>query len=138
MMFVAVLIIVISRRYNIKFFLFNCFMICLFFSLHIKFYNYNVLSVGVVEISEVFENYSIVKDQRYEYLIYNGENDFVRGNSILFKGELVDIRNTFNDFNNYLNIKQNNSYLIKFYENLLLGKNNDLHSKDLIVDELFK
>ena len=38
---------------------------------------------------------------------------------------------------NYLNIKEDNSYLIKFYENLLLGKNNNLHSKDLIVEELF-
>ena len=42
-----------------------------------------------------------------------------------------------NYFNNYLNIKQDNSFLIKFYENLLLGKNNDLHSRDLIVKELF-
>ena len=42
-----------------------------------------------------------------------------------------------NYFNNYLNIKEDNSYLIKFYENLLLGKNNNLHSKDLIVEELF-
>ena len=42
-----------------------------------------------------------------------------------------------NYFNNYLNIKEDKSYLIKFYENLLLGKNNNLHSKDLIVKELF-
>ncbi len=34
-------------------------------------------------------------------------------------------------FDNSLNIKEDNSYLIKFYENLLLGKNNNLHSKDL-------
>ena len=26
---------------------------------------------------------------------------------------------------------------LKFYENLLLGKNNNLHSRDLIVEELF-
>ena len=37
----------------------------------------------------------------------------------------------------WINIKQNNSFLIKFYENLLLGKNNNLHSRDLIVEELF-
>ena len=37
----------------------------------------------------------------------------------------------------YLNIKEDNSFLIKFYENLLLGKNNNLHSRDLIVEELF-
>ena len=43
-----------------------------------------------------------------------------------------------NYFNNDLGIKENNSYLIKFYENLLLGKNNNLESKDLIVSELFE
>ena len=37
----------------------------------------------------------------------------------------------------YIEPKENNSYLIKFYENLLLGKNNNLESKDLIVSELF-
>ena len=38
---------------------------------------------------------------------------------------------------NYLGIKEDNIYLIKFYENLLLGKNNNLSSEDLIVKELF-
>lgn len=42
-----------------------------------------------------------------------------------------------NYFNNYLNIREDKSYLIKFYENLLLGKNNNLHSEDLNVRELF-
>lgn len=42
-----------------------------------------------------------------------------------------------NYFYNYLNIKEDSSYLVKFYENLLLGKNNNLHSEDLIVKELF-
>jgi len=59
----------------------------------------------------------------------------------LFKDKLVYYRNALvrnNYFNNYLKIKEDNSYLIKFYENLLLGKNNNLHSKDLIVEELFK
>ena len=42
-----------------------------------------------------------------------------------------------NYFNNYLNIKEDSKYLVRFYENLLLGKNNNLHSQDLIVKELF-
>ena len=42
-----------------------------------------------------------------------------------------------NYFNNFLNIKEEKVYLIKFYENLLLGKNNNLHAEDLIVKELF-
>ena len=49
--------------------------------------------------------------------------------SVFYRNELVR--------SNYLNIKQDNSFLIKFYENLLLGKNNNLHSRDLIVEELF-
>ena len=71
-----------------------------------------------------------------KYLIslgYNVDNSLFKDKSIYFRNALVRS----NYFNNSLNIKQDNSYLIKFYENLLLGKNNDLHSKDLIVKELF-
>ena len=71
-----------------------------------------------------------------KYLIYLGYNV----DNTLFKDKSVYFRNTLvrsNYFNNYLNIKEDNSYLIKFYENSLLGKNNNLHSQDLIVKELF-
>ena len=71
-----------------------------------------------------------------KYLIslgYNVDNSLFKDKSVYFRNALVRS----NYFNNYLNIKKDNSYLIKFYENLLLGKNNDLHSKDLIVKELF-
>lgn len=60
--------------------------------------------------------------------------------NILFKDKSVYFRNALlrsNYFNNYLNIKVDNSFLIKFYENLLLGKSNNLHSSDLLVEELF-
>ena len=58
----------------------------------------------------------------------------------MFKEKSVYYRNALvrsNYFNNYLNIKQDNSFLIKFYENLLLEKNNKLYSRDLIVEKLF-
>lgn len=61
-------------------------------------------------------------------------------NNTLFKNKSVYFRNALvrsNYFNNYLKIKEDSSYLIKFYENLLLGKNNNLHSKNLVVQELF-
>ena len=61
-------------------------------------------------------------------------------NNTLFKDKSVYFRNALvrsNYFNNYLNIKEDKTYLIKFYENLLLGKNNNLHSEDLILKELF-
>lgn len=54
----------------------------------------------------------------------------------MFKEKLVYYRNALVR-SNYLNIQEDNSFLIKFYENLLLGKNNNLHSRDLIVEELF-
>ena len=71
-----------------------------------------------------------------KYLIslgYNVDNSLFKDRSVYFRNALV----RGNYFNNDLNIKENKSYLIKFYENLLLGKNNNLHSEDLIVKELF-
>ena len=71
-----------------------------------------------------------------KYLVslgYNVDNTLFKDKSVYFRNALVRS----NYFNNYLNIKQENSFLIKFYENLLLGKNNNLHSRDLILEELF-
>ena len=71
-----------------------------------------------------------------KYLVslgYNVDNTLFKDKSVYFRNALVRS----NYFNNYLNIKEDNSFLIKFYENLLLGKNNNLHSRDLIVEEMF-
>ena len=71
-----------------------------------------------------------------KYLIslgYEVDNTLFKDKSIYFRNALVRS----NYFNNYLNVKEDNSYLVKFYESLLLGKNNNLHSKDLIIKELF-
>ena len=71
-----------------------------------------------------------------KYLVslgYNVDNTMFKDKSVYFRNALVRS----NYFNNYLNIKEDNSFLIRFYENLLLGKNNNLHSKDLIVKEFF-
>ena len=59
----------------------------------------------------------------------NVDNTLFKDKSVYFRNALVR--------SNYFNIKEDNSFLIKFYENLLLGKNNNLYSKDLIVEELF-
>ena len=67
------------------------------------------------------------------YLGYNVDNSLFKDKSVYFRNALVRS----NYFNNYLDIREDKSYLIKFYENLLLGKNNNLHSEDLIVKELF-
>ena len=71
-----------------------------------------------------------------KYLVSLGyivDNTLFKDKSVYFRNALVRS----NYFNNYLNIKEDNSFLIKFYENLLLGKNNNLHSRNLIVEELF-
>lgn len=71
-----------------------------------------------------------------KYLInlgYEVDNTLFKDKSIYFRNALVRS----NYFNNYLNIKEDSCYLVKFYENLLLGKNNNLHSEDLIIKELF-
>ena len=72
-----------------------------------------------------------------KYLIslgYQVDNTLIKDKSDYFRNALVRS----NYFNNEKNVRDDNSYLIKFYENLLLGKNNNLQSKDLIVKELFK
>ena len=72
-----------------------------------------------------------------KYLIslgYQVDNTLFKDKSVYFRNALVRS----NLYNNEKNVKEDNSYLIKFYENLLLGKNNNLQSKDLIVKELFK
>lgn len=71
-----------------------------------------------------------------KYLVsmgYNVDNTMFKDKSVYYRNALVRS----NYFNNYLNIKEDNSFLIKFYGNLLLGKNNNLHSRDLIVEKLF-
>ena len=71
-----------------------------------------------------------------KYLIslgYNVDNNLFKDKSVYFRNALVRS----NYFNNNFNIKEDDSYLVKFYENLLLGKKNNLHSKDLIIKELF-
>ena len=71
-----------------------------------------------------------------KYLIslgYNVDNTLFKDKSVYFRNALVRS----NYFNNYLNIKEDTSYLTKFYENLLLGKNNNLNSNDLVIKELF-
>ena len=71
-----------------------------------------------------------------KYLIslgYTVDNTLFKNKSIFYRNALVRS----NYFNNRLNVKENHSFLIKFYENLLLGKNNNLNSEDLIVSELF-
>lgn len=60
---------------------------------------------------------------------YNINYSLFKDNSKYFRNALV--RSNYNS--NKLDIKEDNSYLIKFYENLLLGKNNNLKLEKLCV-----
>lgn len=60
---------------------------------------------------------------------FNVDNTLFKDKSIYFRNALVRS----NYFNKELNIKPTEEYLIKFYENLLLSKKNNLSSRDLII-----
>ena len=60
---------------------------------------------------------------------YNINYSLFKENSKYFRNALV--RSNYS--NDKLNIKDDNSYLIKFYENLLLGKNNNLRLEEINV-----
>lgn len=71
-----------------------------------------------------------------KYLIWLGydvDNTLFKDKSVYFRNALVRS----NYFNNELNIKEDKSFLIRFYENLLLGKNNNLQSRDLIIENKY-
>ena len=69
------------------------------------------------------------------YLISIGYNcQIIKNVYIHTHGGGQAVRNICPEFDTYGKVTIN---VIKFYENLLLGKNNNLHSEDLIVKELF-
>lgn len=64
---------------------------------------------------------------------YKVDNDLFKEHSIYFRNALVR-----SNYNNPLkNISSTEKYLIRFYENLLMGTKHDLKSRDLMIEELF-
>ena len=61
---------------------------------------------------------------------YNINYSLFKENSKYFRNALV--RSNYSNDN--LDIKENNSYLVKFYENLVLGKNNNLKMEAFIIN----
>ena len=62
-----------------------------------------------------------------KYLIslgYNVDNSLFKDKSVYFRNALVRS----NYFNNYLNLKEDKTFLVKFYENLPVPADTDLHS----------
>ena len=98
----------------------------------------------IFEVEHELKQYYVEKNKKYpfregntrttalfieKYLVslgYDVDNSMFKEKTVYYRNALVRS----NYLNNYLNIKQDNSFLIKFYENLLLGKNNNLHSRN--------
>lgn len=66
-----------------------------------------------------------------EFLEYNIDKTLFKDNSLYYRSALVRS----NYFNDSLNIRENNSFLIKFYEMLIFGKNNNLRLEELVLEE---
>ena len=92
------------------------------------------LDSSVNEYIEEYKSSNYVKQQQWDMAIGLQEVDNLKPSKYLEKlvSDNIDGNLTIEEVLNELN-----SYLIKFYENLLLGKNNNLLSSDLIVKELF-
>lgn len=64
---------------------------------------------------------------------YKVDNDLFKEHSVYFRNALVR-----SNYNNPLkNIPSTEKYLIRFYENLLMGTKHDLKSRDLMIEESF-
>ena len=92
------------------------------------------LDSSVNEYNEEYKTSYYIKQLQWDMAIGLQEVDNLKPSKYLEKlvSDNIDGNLTIEEVLNELN-----SYLIKFYENLLLGKNNNLLSSDLIVKELF-
>ena len=92
------------------------------------------LDSSVNEYNEEYKSSYYIKQLQWDMAIGLQEVDNLKPSKYLEKlvSDNIDGNLTIEEVLNELN-----SYLIKFYENLLLGKNNNLLSSDLIVKELF-
>ena len=107
-LFLFISLYMLGKRISLKLYIVCCVVISIFLTFRINYYedkndSYKVDKVLIVE--EKYENYSIVSDENKKYLIYNNDNEFNEGNRVFFKGDLVNIKDTYNDFYNYLNKK---------------------------------
>ena len=126
----------LGKKIDIKLYIISCISIGLFFSLNCNYYKNHINEFNINEIltvTETHENYSIVKNDKGYYLIYNNENTFKEGNKILFDGKLISIENSYNSFYNYLN-KKNIYYQLDYTKCQIV--NNTVKSNILIIDKL--
>lgn len=138
LVFLLLFLCLLGKRVCFKLYILCCLAISLFLTFNINFYKSNIIIGEFVkdfEVIESYDNYSIVSDGEYKYVVYNGKENFNKGNKILIKGEVKDIRGSYNDFYNYLN-KKNINYEIEVYELVILDSSVSLNIE--IVDRLLE
>ena len=126
----------LGKRINTKLYVISCIGVALFFSLNSNYYSYQCISPHIkknLTVLEAYENYSIVGDNRSKYLIYNGENVLKNGYNIYIEGTLIDIKETYDNFYNYLNKKAVN-YKLDYYNLVIIESHN--HVNERIIESL--
>lgn len=134
--FVFMCIYYCGKKCNFKLFICSVFVIILYFSFNLNYYNFsrydNVFDQEVI-VLEKYDTYSIVGDKNGKYFIYNDNYIFYENSVIYLKGEIINIKNTYNSFYNYLNKKAVN-YQVDYYKLYVLE--NDKKCNELIMDSL--
>ena len=138
LLFLLFFLYLLGKRICFRLYVICCFVISLFLTFNINFYVSNVEVGEFVKEFEVIErnnNYCIVHDGKYKYVVYNNEGNFNEGNKVLIRGEFRDIRGTYNDFYNYLN-KMNVNYVIDCYDLVVVDSSVNLNVE--LVDKLLE
>lgn len=138
LVFLFICLYQIGKREGIRLLLFTSILLIIYSTSNINIYNYELKEKEINDIFEVEENkenYSLVSDGKYKYLIYNNDCEFYEGNKIKFKGYLRKIDVGYNSFYKYLD-KQGVKYVIDYYECEMVDNNRKLN--EIIVDKLLE
>lgn len=138
LVFVFTGLFLLGKLVNLKLFCLCCVGICLFTTFNFNYYKHDVANYNFdsnVVILENYSNYSIVGDNKNKYVIYNNDNNFRVGNEIWFKGKLINIEDSYNEFYNYLN-KNNVCYELEYEDFIVID--NSVKLNEVIIDKLLE
>lgn len=138
LLFLLLFLCLLGKKICLKLYVLCCFVISLFLTFNINFYNSRVengIFIKEFVVIESYDNYSIVSDGDYKYVVYSEDRDFNKGNKLLIKGKFEDIRDSYKNFYNYLN-KKNVNYEIESYELAIIDSGVSLDVE--LIDKLLK
>lgn len=124
------------KRNDVRMYFFFVALLLVFFTKNINYYEYESNTTQIMEnllVLEKYDNYSIVGTSKRKFLIYNNDYNFYVGNEIYFEGYLENIRDSYNDFYNYLNKKGVNYVLNYDYFKIIEGGKKE---NEIIIDKL--